>query len=229
MTIRFRSSAATIRLGSAALLLAAALPLSACGFPLTPYAGDAVAAGTDGSPQPSPMPTDTTTGDPSASGSLLFSDASLPAGSHVEWSDGFVADSGWKVAKPDDGKGNWSYATVDGRCTAQFWQGASPTTGAKDDREASDLMLTALTQASIADVTAAAVDMRLKNALTGAYDIDSRTVLGHNDATTWVVHTRMFQQAGAGLYFILDCPDGSPATVATVTDEVIEKNPIMIS
>lgn len=226
MTTRLRSSAATIRLGSAALLLAAALPLSACGFPLTPYAGGAVAVGPGGSPQPSPMPTDTMTDDPSASGSLLFDQASLPAGSHVEWSDGLIADPRWKMAKPDDGKGNWSYATVDGVCTAQFWQGASSSTDAKDDREASDLMIAAITQAKISDVTAAAVDMQLKNALTGAYDIDSRTVQGHNDATTWVMHTRVFQQAGAGLYFILDCTDGSAATVA---DEVIKKNPIMIS
>ena len=86
-------------------------------------------------------------------------------------------------------------------------------------------MLAALTQATIADVTAAASDMQLKDALTSAYDIDSRTVQGHNDAATWVIHARVFQQAGAGLSFILDCTDGSAATVA---DEVVEKNPIMI-
>ncbi|SFR59040.1 hypothetical protein [Microbacterium azadirachtae] len=224
MTTRLRTAAPALRLGAAGLLLAAALPLSACGFPFSPYGGGAVRVDGGGG-TPTPAPTDTTTDDSSASGTLTFDADSLPAGGHVEWSDGLIADSRWKVDKPDDGNGNWSYATVDGLCTVQFWQGTTTSTGAKDDREASDLMLAALTKATIADVTAAASDVPFKNATSGGYDVDSRAVQGSNDAATWVIQARVFEQAGAGLSFVLDCTDGSAPTVA---DEIIEKDPILV-
>ncbi|MBS1673178.1 MAG: hypothetical protein JSS74_04355 [Actinobacteria bacterium] len=222
MTIASRATTRALRLGAVALLLAAALPLSACGFPFTPYAGGA----TNLDPTVAPEPTDSTTDDPSsAGGTLYFDQPSLPAGAHPEWTDGLIGDARWAVAKPDDGNGRWSYATVDGLCTVEFWQGSSSSTGAKDDRDASDLMLAALTQATIADVTAAASDLTLKNATSGGYDIDSRAVQGNNDEATWVIQARVFEPAGAGLYFILDCTDGSAATVA---DEIVEKDPILI-
>jgi hypothetical protein len=228
MTTHLRTAAPALRLGAAGLLLAAALPLSACGFPFTPYQGGAVRVDAgDGTTSPAPRDTDsdTTTDDPAGAGTLTFDGDSLPQGGRVEWSDGLIADAGWKVDKPDDGNGHWSYATVDGVCTVQFWQGTTTPSGAKDDRGASDLMLATLTQAAIDDVTAAAADLGLKNATTGDYDIDSRAVQGDNDAATWVIQARVFEKAGVGLYFILDCTDGSASSVA---DEIVEKDPILV-
>lgn len=221
MGSRSRTTAAAIRLSAAGLLVAAALPLSACGFPFTPYTGGAKNLDVTSAP----TPTDSTTDDSSGSGTLHFGDASLPAGRHVEWSDGLIADARWKVATPDDGNGNWSYATVDGLCTVHFWQGTSSSTGGKDDREASDLMLAALTQATIADVTAAASDRPFQDATSGGADIDSRAVQGQNDTATWVIQARVFEQAGAGIYFILDCTDGNAQVVA---QEIVEKDPILV-
>ena len=228
MTTRSRIASPALRLGAAGLLLAAALPLSACGFPFTPYAGGAVRVGAEdgtASPQPRETSTDDATDEPSDANGLTFDGDTLPKGGRVEWSDGLIADDGWKVDKPDDGNGHWSYTTVDGLCTVQFWQGTTTSSGAKDDRGASDLMLATLTQATIDDVTAAASDLGLKNATTGDYDIDSRTVQGGNDPASWVIQARVFEKAGVGLYFILDCTDGSASTVA---DEIVEKDPILV-
>ena len=224
MTTPSRTASSALRLGAVGLLLAAALPLSACGFPFTPYAGGAKNLDATTAPTSTDEPT---ADDPTSSStrSLRFGDPTLPAGGHVEWSDGLIADSRWTVDKPDDGNGGWSYATVDGICVAQFWQGTSTSTGAKDDREASDLMLAALTQATIADVTAAARDLPLESASDGGYAIDSREVEGNNDAATWVIQARVFEKAGSGLYFILDCTDGSAATVA---DEIVQKNRVLV-
>lgn len=224
MNTRLRTAPAVLRLGAVGLLLAVALPLSACGFPFSPYSGGAVAVGGDDSPPPSTPPTSSDA--PAADGTgFTFDEPTPAAGAQIGWSDRMLSDSSWTIDALDDGNGNWSYKTTDGVCVVKFWQGTVSATGAADDRAASDLMLAALTQATIADVTAAAEDVPLKNASTGARDVDTRAVQGENGAATWVIQARAFRTAGLGVSYVLDCTDGSAVDVART---VIANNPVQI-
>lgn len=224
MNTRIRVSPAAIRLGAAALVLAVALPLSACLNPFDLISKDPstpkgpTSAPSTGSAAPTDEPTS------SGSGALWFEDPSLPAGTKAEWSDGLMTDSGWTVAKPDDGKGHWSYSTVDGVCTAQFWQGTGPFTGA-DDRDSSDELLVGLITGDAPAIKGAARDTYWKDASTGGLDVGARAVTGGSDGASWVIQTRAFKVADVGFYIVLDCTDGS---ASTVIDEVIDKDPILV-
>ncbi len=125
-----------------------------------------------------------------------------------------MTDSGWTVAKPDDGKGHWSYSTVDGVCTAQFWQGTMTWNGQTDDRSASDAVLASVLGVTPAKVTAQAADDTLTDATTQTQDIASRSLTYSDDKGSGYAAARGFLDARLGFYASVTCTDDSASTVA---------------
>jgi len=224
MTSRTRTASAAIRLGVAALLLAAVLPLSAC---LNPF--DLIPKGPAKSPTSEPTadagtvteaPTDTP-----SSGSLSFEDPSLPAGTAAEWSDGLISDSEWDYTTPDDGKGNWGFTRKDGVCQAKFWQGTMTWNGQTDDRSASDAVLAAVLGTTPDAVSDKAFDDTLKNANSQTTAISSRALTYPADKGSGYAAARGFLNVGLGFYVAVTCTDGSASSVVR---DVLDKDAILI-
>ena len=218
-----------VRLAAASVVALAVLPLSGCLYaqiPVNVPDGD----GPDPSPTaiPSEQPSDEPSGDlPS---SMTFADgADIPASAYIQWGDGFVVDDGWKIVKPDDGNGGWTYGTVDDTCTARFWQGLIPDvpTVAGDDSVSSDAMLAViLGEADAAAITPLSTTGGFSYQVGGNAEVENRQVLGQEADRQWEMAARAFTATGVGLYVIVDCTGGDiDATMA----EVIDKNAVVIS
>lgn len=214
------------RLAAAAVVAVAVLPLSGCLFSAIPPESEITEI-----PAAGPEPTEPDTTEPSgdAPSTLSFDDgALLPETAYIEWGDGFMTDNGWEVTAPDNGNGSWTYGTVDGVCTAEFWQGLAsdvPTTPG-DDSASSDAILGVLLQADASEVTPHAVDVSFTYQMGGGRDVDFRQLTGEQDGRTWIISARAFTATGGGLYVIVDCTGGD---ANAVLEEVIEKNAIIVS
>lgn len=213
-----------VRLAAASVVALAVLPLSGCLYaqiPVNTPDGD----GPD--PAPTTSPTEQSSGDLPAS--LTFAaGADLPATAYIQWGDGFVVDDGWKIVKPDDGNGGWTYGTIDDTCTAQFWQGLIPDvpTVAGDDSVSSDAMLAViLGEADAAAITPLSTTGAFSYQIGGNTDVENRQVEGEAGERRWSMAARAFTATGVGLYVIVDCTGGDiDATMA----EVIDKNAVVV-
>ncbi|WP_120494447.1 hypothetical protein [Microbacterium phyllosphaerae] len=213
-----------VRLAAASVVALAVLPLSGCLYaqiPVNTPDGDGPA------PAPTTSPTEQSSGDLPAS--LTFAaGADLPATAYIQWGDGFVVDDGWKIVKPDDGNGGWTYGTIDDTCTAQFWQGLIPDvpTVAGDDSVSSDAMLAViLGEADAAAITPLSTTGAFSYQIGGNTDVENRQVEGEAGERRWSMAARAFTATGVGLYVIVDCTGGDiDATMA----EVIDKNAVVV-
>lgn len=214
------------RLATVAVLALATLPLSGCLFGSIPAEKQATEEPT-GTPDPTPSDEGSAEGDGTAPATLSFDDGDLLTDdAHIEWGDGLVTDDGWEVTAPDDGNGGWTYGTIDGTCTAQFWQGYTTDVQATpgDDSASSDAILAVLLQSDAATVTPNAVDSAFSYQVGGNADIDNRQVTGQDGDRTWIMAARAFATPGLGVYLIVDCASGDANAVLS---EVIEKNAIL--
>ncbi|MCS3443298.1 hypothetical protein [Microbacterium phyllosphaerae] len=213
-----------VRLAAVSVVALAVLPLSGCLYAQIPAD---VPDGDGPDPSPTASPTDEASGDlPST---LTFDEgAALAPSAYIQWGDGFVVDDGWKIVKPDDGNGGWTYGTVDDTCTAQFWQGQIPDvpTVAGDDSVSSDAMLAViLGETDAAAVTPLATTGAFSYQIGGNADVENRQVEGEAGERTWSMAARAFTATGVGLYVIVDCTGGDiDATMA----EVIDKNAVVV-
>ena len=210
------------RLAAALVVTAALLPLSGCIYAQIP--ADAPAA--EDTTTPALEETSTADGIPTT---LSFDDGlSLPSTAYIQWGDGLLVDEGWEMASPDDGQGNWSYATVDGSCTAHFWQGTigADMQVAGDDSATSDAVIAAVLGGTPEDIT--------PNATTGAFSyqvggndaVENRQVVGQDTGRTWIMAARAFSEVGVGLYVIVDCTTGDPAAVLA---EIADTNSVVVT
>ncbi|MEV7799865.1 hypothetical protein AB0O14_12295 [Microbacterium foliorum] len=217
-----------VRLAAASVVALAVLPLSGCLYAQLP-ANTPDGDGTDPSSTaiPSEQPSEQPSGDlPST---MTFADgADIPAAAYIQWGDGLIADDGWKIVKPDDGNGGWTYGTIDDACTAQFWQGLIPDvpTVTGDDSVSSDAMLAViLGEADAAAITPLATTGSFSYQVGGNTDVENRQVVGEEADRQWAMAARAFTATGVGLYVIVDCTGGDmQATMA----EVIDKNAVVI-
>ncbi|MBW8761368.1 MAG: hypothetical protein JF592_02145 [Microbacterium sp.] len=212
------------RLAAAIVVGLAVLPLSGCLYAQIPEHPTVV----DDDPVPTDDPVDEPTEEPVAG--MSFADgATLSPSSYVEWGDGFFADDSWKIVKPDDGNGGWTYGTVDGTCTAQFWQGhIDNIMTAGDDSVSSDAMMATFLEggATTADITPLASTSGFSYQTAGNTAVENRMVSGSGDGVEWTLAARAFTAVGVGLYVVVDCTGGD---VDAVWDEVVSKNAIVIT
>lgn len=215
------------RLTAVAIVAIATLPLSGCLYSSIPAEAPVV-------DEPTSTPGPTTGDEPTdvvgdIPATLSFEDgALLPQTAFIEWADGLMGDDGWEITSPDDGNGSWTYGTLDGTCTAKFWQGLAsdaPTTQG-DDRTSSDAILGVLLNADTAEVSPHAVDGAFTYQIGGSRDVAHRQLMGEQDGRSWIMAARAFTATGAGVYVIVDCTGGD---AAAVLDEVIEKDALVVS
>ncbi|WP_217184925.1 hypothetical protein [Streptomyces sp. AC495_CC817] len=216
------------RLVAAIVAGLAVLPLSGCLYAQIPEHPPI----TDVEPTPSEEPTDSPIDQPTGDlpTTMGFADGTaLPPSTRVEWGDGFFVDDGWTSTRADDGNGGWAYGTVDGTCTAQFWQGdvtgLSLTPG--DDSAGSDALLAyVIGDAETADITPAATTVLLGYGSGSDLSVEARQVVGASGERSWSITARAFTATGHGVYVITDCTGGDiDATFA----EVVAKNPLVIT
>jgi len=215
------------RLAAAIVVGLAVLPLSGCLYAQIPEHPTII----DYDPVPTDEPTDDPTdpADPSASGMGFADGATLSPSAYVEWGDGFFADDGWQIVKPDDGNGGWTYGTIDGTCTAQFWQGhIDDIMTAGDDSVSSDAMMATFLEggATTADITALAMTSGFSYQVGGNTAVENRMVAGSGDGREWNLAARAFTAVGVGLYVVVDCTGGD---IDSTWDEVVSKNAIVIT
>lgn len=219
-----RTSVPLLRLTAAAAVGTLALTLSGCLYAQIPVD---VAA-------PTPTPTKGATEDPSEGTdglptSMTFADGTaIPSSAYIQWGDGLLTDDGWTIVKPDDGAGGWTYGTVDGTCTAQFWQGLIPDvpTVAGDDSASSDAMLAViLGEASAATITPVATTAAFSYQIGGNAAVENRQLVGTAGEREWIMAARAFTATGVGLYVIVDCTGGD---VDAVMAEVVDANAVII-
>lgn len=203
------------RLSGAGIAALAALSLSGCLYAQIP----------EGSPSENPSPsaeTDRPTEGPSGS-TLSFSEGlDLATDTYIEWGDGLVADDRWKVVAPDDGNGGWTYGTVDGTCTARFWQGHTTDVPVVpgDDSASSDAILGVLLQTPTSEVTPLATTGEFSYMAGGNGGVETRQVVGVDGSRTWLMAARAFTRTGVGLSVIVDCTAGdAEATMAKINEE----------
>lgn len=215
----------TVRSAAALSALALALPLSGCLASMIPDERPAPAPTPAESTPPSPPETD----QPDAGGApdrLTFeAGADLSPNTVVQWGDGLMLDEGWEVVSPDDGNGGWTYGTVDGVCTAQFWQGTVFALQGEDDRAASDFMLASILGAEVSQLEGHAADGEFSYLSPGNAGVDHRYVVAADGDRSWRASVRAFTATKAALYVIVDCasPDSS-----TVVDEVLLKMSVLV-
>lgn len=214
-----------VRLAAVSAVALAVLPLSGCLYAQIP-------ASTPDDDGPTPTPTasasEGTSGGDLPSTLTFGEGADLPATAYIQWGDGFIVDDGWKIVKPDDGNGGWTYGTIDDTCTAQFWQGLIPDvpTVAGDDSASSDAMLAVILGESDASaITPLATTGGFTYQVGGNTDVENRQVDGEAGERRWSMAARAFTATGVGLYVIVDCTGGDiEATMA----EVVEKNAVIV-
>ncbi|WP_426187280.1 hypothetical protein [Microbacterium sp. TWP3-1-2b2] len=219
-----RTRAPSIRWATVAAVALTTLPLSGCMSSSIPSETPAVEE-TNSTPEPTPDESGESSGD--APATLSFEDGDLlSADAYIEWGDGLLADDGWESTSPDDGNGGWAYGTIDGTCTAQFWQGYTSdvqvTPG--DDAASSDAILGALLQTDAATITPNAVDGAFSYQIGGNTDVANRQITGQDGDRTWIMAARAFATPGLGVYVIVDCTGGDANAVLA---EVVEKNAIV--
>ncbi|MFK3835088.1 hypothetical protein [Microbacterium sp. NPDC087868] len=210
------------RLAAALVVTAALLPLSGCIYAQIP----ADAPATEDTTTPAPEETSTADGIPTT---LSFDDGlSLPSTAYIQWGDGLLVDEGWEMASPDDGQGNWSYATVDGSCTAHFWQGTigADMQVAGDDSATSDAVIAAVLGGSPEDITPDATTGAFSYQVGGNDAVENRQVVGQDTGRTWIMAARAFSEVGVGLYVIVDCTTGDPAAVLA---EIADTNSVVVT
>lgn len=213
------------RLAAAIIVGLAVLPLSGCLYAQIPEHPTIV----DHDPAPTAEPTDGPIDEPSAE-SMSFADgAALSPSAYVEWGDGFFADSAWQIVKPDDGNGGWTYGTVDGTCTAEFWQGhIDSIMTAGDDSVSSDAMMATFLGGgtTTAEITPLASTSGFSYQTGGNTEVENRVVSGSGDGVEWTLAARAFTAVGVGLYVVVDCTGGD---IDAVWNEVVSKNAIVIT
>ncbi len=227
---RFTQVSPLLRLSAVAAVALAVLPLSGCLYAQIPADGSG-GSGADPTPVPSASdePVDEPSGDLPAT--MTFADGQdLPASAYVEWGDGLLAADGWEIVKPDDGNGGWTYGTIDGACTAQFWQGliSDVPVVEGDDSASSDAMLAViLGETDTATITTAATTGAFGYQVGGGLDVENRQLVGDAGSDRrWIMAARAFTATGVGLYVIVDCTGGDvEATMA----EVVDRNAVLIS
>ncbi|WP_334152662.1 hypothetical protein [Microbacterium sp.] len=213
-----------LRLVTIAAVAATTLSLSGCLSAQIPTDVPVSDAPTDA---PTDAPADEPTGDLPLT--LGFAEgAELPTTAYIEWGDGLMTDDGWVTESPDDGNGGWSYATADGSCTAQFWQGRTSDVAvvAGDDSASSDAVLAVLLQSTAAEITPLATTGEFSYQVGGSGGVEHRQVVGAEGERTWVMAARAFTAVGVGLYVIVDCSAGDAAAIMA---EVADKNAIVVT
>jgi hypothetical protein len=204
-----RAAAATIAVG-------AALTLSGCLYAQIPETA------------PSPRPTaqapqtEAPVEEPAQGSTLTFAEGQdLSSTAYIEWGDGLLADDAWTVVSPDDGNGGWTYGTVDGTCTAQFWQGliSDVPVVSGDDATSSDAILAVLLQAATADITPVANTGEFSYLVGGTGGVENRWVAGEDDDGSWIMAARAFTKTGVGLYVVVDCTGADPSAALDLVNE----------
>lgn len=226
---RPRTVALSARLVVALALTGVVLPLSGC---LSAQIPDALPVPTEDTvPTPSEEPIDgeddALSFDPPAA--LGFADGpSIDPNALIQWSDGLFANESWQTLLSDDGNGNWSYATVDGTCTAQFWQGYIPDidTSSGDDLTSTDELLAVVLQADVSQVSAAATTGAFAYQIGGELTAENRTVFGQEGERNWQLMGRAFVATNQGLTLIVDCTGADASTVAA---DVISQSPVLLT
>lgn len=203
----------------------ALLPLSGCVYAQIPAAAPG-AAEPSATSSPSEAPD---AGSGELPTTLTFADGTdLPSTAYIEWGDGLLSDDAWKVASPDDGQGNWSYAKVDDSCTVHFWQGrlGADIVVPGDDAATSDALMATFLGGSPADITPNATTGSFSYQTSGNDDVETRQVVGEGEGRTWIMSARGFSALSVGLYAIADCAAGDPADVLA---EVNDLNAIIVT
>lgn len=209
------SSSIPLRLASTAIAAVAVLSLSGCLYAQIPV----------GSPTdvPSSSPETDAPSDESSGSTLTFAEGlDLASDTYIEWGDGLVVDEGWKIVSPDDGNGGWTYGTVDGTCTARFWQGYTTDVPvvAGDDSASSDAILGVLLQTPTSEVTPLATTGEFSYMAGGNGGVETRQVVGVDGSRTWLMAARAFTQTGVGLSVVVDCTAAdAEATLAAINEE----------
>lgn len=209
------SSSIPLRLASTAIAAVAVLSLSGCLYAQIP------AGSPTGAPSSSPE-TDAPSDERSGSTLTFTEGLDLASDTYIEWGDGLVVDEGWKIVSPDDGNGGWTYGTVDGTCTARFWQGYTTDVPvvAGDDSASSDAILGVLLQTPTSEVTPLATTGEFSYMAGGSGGVDTRQVVGVDGSRTWLMAARAFTQTGVGLSVVVDCTAAdAEATLAAINEE----------
>lgn len=209
------SSSIPLRLASTAIAAVAVLPLSGCLYAQIP------AGSPTGAPSSSPE-TDAPSDERSGSTLTFAEGLDLASDTYIEWGDGLVVDEGWKIVSPDDGNGGWTYGTVDGTCTARFWQGYTTDVPvvAGDDSASSDAILGVLLQTPTSEVTPLATTGEFSYMAGGSGGVETRQVVGVDGSRTWLMAARAFTQTGVGLSVVVDCTAAdAEATLAAINEE----------
>ncbi|EYT60898.1 MULTISPECIES: hypothetical protein [Microbacterium] len=209
------SSSIPLRLASTAIAAVAVLSLSGCLYAQIP------AGSPTGAPSSSPE-TDAPSDERSGSTLTFAEGLDLASDTYIEWGDGLVVDEGWKIVSPDDGNGGWTYGTVDGTCTARFWQGYTTDVPvvAGDDSASSDAILGVLLQTPTSEVTPLATTGEFSYMAGGSGGVETRQVVGVDGSRTWLMAARAFTQTGVGLSVVVDCTAAdAEATLAAINEE----------
>ncbi|GAA1222727.1 hypothetical protein F6W70_00810 [Microbacterium maritypicum] len=204
-----------LRLASTAIAAVAVLSLSGCLYAQIP------AGSPTGAPSSSPE-TDAPSDERSGSTLTFAEGLDLASDTYIEWGDGLVVDEGWKIVSPDDGNGGWTYGTVDGTCTARFWQGYTTDVPvvAGDDSASSDAILGVLLQTPTSEVTPLATTGEFSYMAGGNGGVETRQVVGVDGSRTWLMAARAFTQTGVGLSVVVDCTAAdAEATLAAINEE----------
>ena len=210
-----RTSSIPLRLAATAIAVTGVLSLSGCLYAQIPATSptDATSPSTE-----TDAPVDEAPGS-----TLTFAEGlDLADDTYIEWGDGLMADDGWKTVSPDDGNGGWTYGTVDGTCTARFWQGYTTDVPVVDgdDSASSDAILGVLLQTPTSEVTALATTGEFSYMAGGSGGVEMRQVAGVDGSRTWLMAARAFTQTGVGLSVIVDCTAGdAEATMAAINEE----------
>lgn len=164
--------------------------------------------------------------DKGAPGTLTFDDgAALGPDAIAQWSEELFADPGWSLTSPDEGGGTWGYTTVDGTCTADFWQGKVFDMTATDDRAASDFVIAAIAGVELAKIQDLVNDNVVGFIFSDNPTAEYRRLGGTTPEHSQVIAVRGFAQLKAALYVVVDCASDQATTVA---DEVLSMSAIHV-
>ena len=216
-----RTSRSSLRLAATAIAAMTVLPLSGCLYAQIPPESASTAPSLDAE-------TDAPDDGPSSSTLTFEEGLDLSSTAYIEWGDGLMVDDGWKVVSPDDGNGGWTYGTVDGTCTAQFWQGHLTDVPVidGDDSASSDAILGVLLQTPTADITSAATTGEFSYMAGGSGGVEMRQVSAFEGSRSWLMAARAFTATGVGLYTIVDCTAND---AETIMDAVNEANAVVVT
>lgn len=199
-----------MRIAAGATAIALLAPLSGCLSSVPP-----VEAAEPGESQRPTAPTPTWTSvEVGEHPDLTFErGASLEPGMVTQWSDGLRDEQGWRMSSPDDGQGNWSYATRDGTCVARFWQGHVEDMAATDDLKASDFVLASVIEADPEELEGKVSTGAFSHRLSGLGSVDNRYLHGtFDDGVSWNIAARGFAATRSAVIVDVKCAPGGDAT-----------------